>query len=151
MKIYQHLRLHIKILSWRLHIMILFTFWNIHTRGIWNVCSQTYRNNRISKKLACFLRNIQTSRVNNSRIFRFKNAEFSRNCFHCFYPDIKLTREFKTNIWRDIWAWNMDLNSNFLISTRAFKLSTRALKLITRNSWLVTPVLPYHIFKNPSV
>ena len=48
MKIYQHLRLHIKILYWRFRIMMLFTFWNIRTRGIWNVCLQTYRNNRTS-------------------------------------------------------------------------------------------------------
>ena len=32
----------------------------------------------------------------------------------------------------------MDLNSHFLISTRAFKLSTRAFKLLTRNSQLIT-------------
>ena len=106
MKIYQHLRLHIKILSWRLHIMILFTFWNIHTRGIWNVCSQTYRNNRISKKLACFLRNIQTSRVNNSRIFRFKNAEFSRNCFH-----------MEPSIW---WNFQIFISVPFTLFVKAF-------------------------------
>ena len=106
MKIYQHLRLHIKILSWRLHIMILFTFWNIHTRGIWNVCSQTYRNNRISKKLACFLRNIQTSRVNNSRIFRFKNAEFSRNCFH-----------MEPSIW---WNFQIFISVPFTLLVKAF-------------------------------
>ena len=34
------------------------------------------------KKLAYFLRNIQTSRVNNSRVLEFKNAKFSEYCFH---------------------------------------------------------------------
>ena len=33
------------------------------------------------KKIAYFLRNLQTSRVNNSRILRIKNAKFSGYCF----------------------------------------------------------------------
>ena len=34
------------------------------------------------KKLAYFFRNSQTSRVNNSRILRIKNAKFSGYCFY---------------------------------------------------------------------
>ena len=45
------------------------------------VCSETFRNNRICEKLAYFLRNLQTSRENNSRILRIKDAIFSGNCF----------------------------------------------------------------------
>ena len=39
------------------------------------------QNNRICEKLANFLRNLQTSRINNSRILRIKNAKFSGHCF----------------------------------------------------------------------
>ena len=34
------------------------------------------------KKLAYFLRNLQTSRINNWRIFMIKDAKFSEYCFH---------------------------------------------------------------------
>ena len=34
------------------------------------------------KKLAFFLRNLQTSWANNSRILRIKNAKFSGYCFY---------------------------------------------------------------------
>ena len=33
-------------------------------------------------KLACFLRNLQTLQVNNSRIIQIKNREFSGSCFY---------------------------------------------------------------------
>ena len=82
MKIYQYLRLHMKMISRRFYIITLFTFWDIRTRGIWNVCLQTCRNNRICLKVVYFLRKTQTSRVNNSRILRFKNATFSECSFH---------------------------------------------------------------------
>ena len=47
-----------------------------------NVCLQTYRNNRICWKLAYFLREIQTLRVNNSRILTIKNTKFSGYYFY---------------------------------------------------------------------
>ena len=34
------------------------------------------------KKVAYFLRKIQTSRINNSRILRFKNEKLSGYCFY---------------------------------------------------------------------
>ena len=43
---------------------------------------QTFRNNRIGKKLAYFLRNSQTSQKNNSRTLRIKNAKLSEHCFY---------------------------------------------------------------------
>ena len=50
---------------------------------LWNVCLQTYTNNRISLKLAYFLKKIQTSRVHNSSIVRFNYAKFSKALFLC--------------------------------------------------------------------
>ena len=82
MKFYWYLRLHIKIICRRFHITRPFSFWDIRTRDIWNVCLQTYKNNRICWKLAYFLRKIQTWRVNNSRILRIRNAKCSGYCFH---------------------------------------------------------------------
>ena len=62
----------------------------MHTLDMHNVYLQTYRNNRIRKKVAYFLRKIQTSGANNSRILRIQNAEFSGYYFY-----------MNTNIWRD--------------------------------------------------
>ena len=76
MKIYCYLRLHLKIICQRFHIIAPFNFWDISTRDIWNVCLQTYRNNRICYKVAYFLRKIQNTRVNNSKILRIKDAKF---------------------------------------------------------------------------
>ena len=47
-----------------------------------NVCLQTFGNNRICQKLAYFLKNLQTSRADYSRILRIKNVKFSGYCFH---------------------------------------------------------------------
>ena len=82
MKIWQYLRLHMKIIRWRFHIKTPFTFWDMRTWDMWKVCLQTFRNNRICWKLAYFLRNLQTSRANNSRILGTKNAKFSGYCFY---------------------------------------------------------------------
>ena len=57
-----------------------------------NVCLQTYRNNRICKKVAYFLRKIQTLRVNNSIIPRTKNTKFSE---YYFYLTMNLYGEFQ--------------------------------------------------------
>ena len=43
---------------------------------MWKVSLQTFLNNRISQKLAYFLRNLQTLRAHNSRTVRIKNAKF---------------------------------------------------------------------------
>ena len=51
MKIYQHLSLHIKILCRWFCIVTLFTLWDTHTRDIWNVCLQTYRDNTLPVKI----------------------------------------------------------------------------------------------------
>ena len=76
------LRLHIKIICWRFHIKTTSTFWDKpwykRTWDMWKVCLQTFRSNRIClKKLAYFLKNLQTSRTNNSKVLRNKNANFS--------------------------------------------------------------------------
>ena len=49
----------------------------IYLWSLRNVCLQTYINNRTCQKVAYFLRKIQTSRANNSRILMIKNAKFS--------------------------------------------------------------------------
>ena len=59
----------------------LLLFWDIHTSDMWNVCLQIFGNNRSCSKLSCFLRNLQTSMVNDSRIFRIKNARVFRILF----------------------------------------------------------------------
>ena len=45
---------------------------------LWKVCLQTYRVNRICWKVAYFIRKMQTSRVNNSKILKIKNMKFMR-------------------------------------------------------------------------
>ena len=57
---------------------------------MWKLCLQTFGNNRIRQKLAYFLRHVETSRVNNSRILWIKKAKFSGYCFN-----------MNRNIWRD--------------------------------------------------
>ena len=49
----------------------------MHKWDIWKVYLQTFWNNRICWKSAYFLRNLQTSRINNSATLRIKNAKFS--------------------------------------------------------------------------
>ena len=55
-----------------------------------NVCLQAYRNNRMLKRSAYYLRKIQTLRANNSRILSIQNAKFSGYHF-----------SINTDIWRD--------------------------------------------------
>ena len=69
MIISQYLCLHMKTICWGVHIKTPFAFWDMCTWDMWQVCLQTFRNNRIRLKLAFFLKNLQTSRSNNSRIF----------------------------------------------------------------------------------
>ena len=94
LKICQYLRLHMIIIYWRFYIKTPFTFWDIRRWDMWKVCLQTLRNNRICWKLAYFLRNIQTSRANNSTILRIKNTKFSGYCFY-----------ISTNIYGDFRIW----------------------------------------------
>ena len=91
MKICLHLRLHIKITWRRFYIISPYSFWDMRTLDLWNVCLQTFRNNRICQKLAYFLRNLQTLPINNSRILRITNAKFAEYCFY-----------MSTNIYRNI-------------------------------------------------
>ena len=78
--------LHTKMICRRFRIITAFTFWVMRTRDIWKVCLQTYRNNRICSKVAYFLRKIQTARINNSRILRIKNANFSGYWLFLYEP-----------------------------------------------------------------
>ena len=50
--------------------------------NIRNVCLRTYKNNRISAKVAYFLRKTQTSRICNLTILNIKNPRFSGNRFY---------------------------------------------------------------------
>ena len=54
----------------------------MRTWGMWKVCLQTFRGNKICSKLVYFLRDLQTSRANNPIITRIKNAKFSGYCFY---------------------------------------------------------------------
>ena len=82
MKICQCLHRHIEIMCPRFHIKALFTFRDVRTWDLWKVCLQTFRNNKkICLNLAYFLKNLQTSRENNSRILRF-NANFQGIVFY---------------------------------------------------------------------
>ena len=47
LKICQYIRLHMKIICRRFHIKAPFTFWDMHTWDMRNVCFQTLRNNVI--------------------------------------------------------------------------------------------------------
>ena len=80
MKVCQYLRLHMKMIYWIFQIKTPFTFWDMRTWDMWKVCFQTFRNKRICQKLACFLKNLQTSRVNNSIILTINSAELSGYC-----------------------------------------------------------------------
>ena len=71
-----------KIICLKFHIKTPFSFWDMRTWDTRTVCLQTFRNNRIRKKLAYFLRNLQTPRANISRILRIKNAKFWGFCFY---------------------------------------------------------------------
>ena len=82
MKFYWHLGLLIKIICGRFRIIRLFTFLHMCFRDIWNICFETYRNNRICEKVAYFSRKIQVFWVNNSRILRIKNPKLSGYSFH---------------------------------------------------------------------
>ena len=94
MKICQYLCLHMKIICWRYHIKTP-SFWDTPTWDMFKVCLQTFQNNRICYKLANMLRNVQTSRTNNSRILRIKNAKISR---YCFYMTINIYGHFQVCI-----------------------------------------------------
>ena len=69
--------LHMKIICWIFHIKTPFNFWDMCTWDMWKVCLQTFRNNRICQQLAYFLRSLQTSLANNSRILRIQNVKLS--------------------------------------------------------------------------
>ena len=60
----------------KIHIKTPFTFWDMRTWDMWNVCLQILRNNRIRWKLAYFLRNLRASLENDSRIFTIKKTKF---------------------------------------------------------------------------
>ena len=57
LKIYRYLCLHIKIICRRFCIITAFNFWVMRTRDIWNVCLQTYKNNRMLKSSLLFKKN----------------------------------------------------------------------------------------------
>ena len=56
------------------------------------LCLQTFRNKRICLKVAYFLRNLRTSRANNSRILKIKNAKFSG---YWFYMNTNIKGDFE--------------------------------------------------------
>ena len=102
-----------------------FKSWVTCTQDIWNVCLQTYRNNRTYQKLAYFLRNIRTSLVNNSRILRIKNAKCSGyyiymspniywNSQLCISVPLMITIHILLNFFAFLWADICDSNMSVI-------------------------------------
>ena len=56
MKILQYIRLHVKKVQRRLRIITPFTFLDMRTLHIRNICLQTYRNNRMRLKSSLLLK-----------------------------------------------------------------------------------------------
>ena len=81
MKIWQYLLLHMKIICCRYHIKAPFNFWDIRTWDMWKNCLQLFRNNKICK-LTYFLRYLETSRADHTRILKITNVKFSGFCFY---------------------------------------------------------------------
>ena len=75
-----------------MRIITPFTFWDMRTLDLRNVCLQTYRDNWIRQKVAYFLRKMQSLGVNNSRILRIQNEKFSG--YH-FYMNTTKYRDFQ--------------------------------------------------------
>ena len=124
------------VFMWKLYVQEFtskhFTFWDMRIWDMWNVCVQTFRNNRICYKLAYFLRNLQTWKVNISRIHRIKSPKFSGYCFYmnttyreifkfalvylyCMYLSSQLFFKTPNETWKRqekcILQWSTDLNS----------------------------------------
>ena len=74
------------------HINAPLTLQDMPSWYMWKFCLQTFRNNRICKKLAYVLRNLQTSQVYNSRSLKIKNANFSA---YCFYMSTNIKGDFQ--------------------------------------------------------
>ena len=128
----QYLCLHVKMRWSRCHIKAPFTFWDTRTWDMWNVCVQTFRNNRICYKLAYSLKNLQTSKVNNLRIHRIKSPKISDIVFiwtqtyreifkftlvylYCMYLSsylfFKTPNKTQKTQEKCILQWSIDLNS----------------------------------------
>ena len=84
-----------KMICWRFYIKTPSTFWDMRTWDMSKVCLRTFRNNRICYKIACFLRNLQTSRTNNWIILKIENAKFSG---YFFYMNANIERDFQIRI-----------------------------------------------------
>ena len=82
LKISIYVRAHIKGIPCKFCILNPKSFRVIYPLSLQNICLQTYRNNRIGKKLTYFLRKMQIVRVNNSIIFRIRKTKFSGNYFY---------------------------------------------------------------------
>ena len=79
-------------ICWRFYIKTPFIFWDMCLWDMYKVCLKAFRNNRICQKLPYFLRSLQISRANNSRILRIHNAKFSG---YCFYMNTNKERYFQ--------------------------------------------------------
>ena len=82
MKFYWHLRLHIKLICRRFCIIRPLTF-EMHPSEMYEMFVYKHTETiEYVKKVACFLRKLQTLRVHNSRILRIKNPKFSGYSFN---------------------------------------------------------------------
>ena len=74
------------------HIKRPLTFSDMRTWDLWKFSLETFRNSRISEKLANLLRNLQTSRANNSRIHKISTPKFPG---YCFYINTNIYEDFQ--------------------------------------------------------
>ena len=89
-----------KIVCRSFHVKTPFKFWDMrtwawHMYNMWKLCLQTFRNNRTRSKLTHFLRSLQTSRPNYSRILRIKKVKFSG---YCSYVNTNIKGDFPVYI-----------------------------------------------------
>ena len=115
---------------------------------MWKVCLQTFENNRIRQKLAYFLRHLETSRVNNSRILWIKKAKFSGNCFNM---NTNIERDFCISVPlrgksdRFWWLWGI-LNEYIkqIVIMAVFRKENFHIQLTFADGWKINNAVEDH-------
>ena len=115
---------------------------------MWKVCLQTFENNRIRQKLAYFLRHLETSRVNNSRILWIKKAKFSGNCFNMntnIERDFCISVPLRGKIDRFWWLWGI-LNEYIkqIVIMAVFRKENFHIQLTFADGWKINNAVEDH-------
>ena len=71
-----------KTVCWRFHIKTRFTFWDMRKGRYVKSLLTNIQKQENMLKISLPFKNLQTSRTNNSRIFRINNAKFEGYCFN---------------------------------------------------------------------